>query len=280
MFAALLLALVGCNDYEISAQVDPPDLVDTAVPVVPTPPPIAADAPIAVCSVSPNPITPPFEQATFDGSASYDPAGLAIVDYNWVLSEKPQGSSVDMPGGNAIRSGFMPDQAGLYVGRLVVTNEAGVASEACEAELEAIPAQDLWVEMFWTVGGDDMDLHLLAPGGAPRTGNDCYYANCKGANGLPWGQAGPIDNPRLDIDDIPGTGPENINIDQPDASGGGFTVMVHDYPGSTMQGPNDVTVNVYLNGQLTWTDTRTISGENSDNYFAQIDWNAGTVTGL
>jgi hypothetical protein len=287
MVVALLLSLVGCQDYSLNAAkpLDSDDsdvLIDTG-DVVPTPPPPPpADAPIADCQVSPNPVAPPFEVATFDGSGSYDPGGLDIVDYNWTLSERPQGSAATMPPGGAVRSGFLADNAGLYVGRLVVTNAAGVQSEACEAELEAIPLQNLWVEMYWDQAGDDMDLHLLAPGGTPRTDDDCYFVNCNESQGdvLDWGvQGDPIDNPRLDLDDIPGVGPENINIDNPDASGGGFTVMVHDYPGGPTS-PTNVTVNVYLNGQLVWSDTRQISGNDDDVYFAQIDWNAGTVTGL
>ncbi len=287
MFVALLLSLVGCQDYSLNSaetlDTDSDIFIDTG-DVIPTPVPVPnAAAPIAVCEVSPNPVAPPFEAATFDGSGSYDPEGLDIVDWNWTLSEKPQGSSATMPPGNAVRSGFTPDNAGLYVGRLVVTNSAGVQSEACEAELEAIPAQNLWVEMYWDQAGDDMDLHLLAPGGAPRSDDDCYYVNCNESQGdvLDWGvQGNAIDNPRLDLDDISGTGPENINIDNPDASGGGFTVMVHDYSSGGPTSPTNVTVNVYLNGQLAYTDTRAISGEDDDVYFAQIDWNAGTVTGL
>jgi hypothetical protein len=282
MHRTLFLVLVACNDYSLVEREDDTDTdvapIDTDNPPPPTPPG-PTDAPVAECSVAPNPVTPPFEAATFDGSGSYDPNGLQITAYNWELSEKPAGSAATMPAGGATRGNFVPDLAGMYVGRLTVVNEAGVTSAACEAELEAIPAQNLWVEMYWDQAGDDMDLHLLAPGGAPRSPLDCYYGNCIGGGALDWGVIGvESDDPRLDLDDVPGMGPENINIDQP-AGGGGYTVMVHDFGTGDPQSTN-VTVNVYLNGALVWTDTRLILGDNTETNFAQIDWTTGTVTTL
>lgn len=272
--------LVSCTEYEVhpKADVEEPAIVDSDEPIDTEAPVPDPGAPVAVCDVYPNPVTPPFEKATWDGKDSYDPDGLEIVEYNWSLTQSPSGSSVAMPGGNNPKRGeFQPDLAGDYIGQLVVVNSAGVASDPCEITLESIPAQDLWVEMFWTQSGDDMDLHLLRQGGALETNGDCYYLNC--ANGSPeWGSAGPADNPRLDLDDIDFVGPENINITEPVNEK--YTVVVHDYPGSTFQGGNNVTVRIVLNGNEVWTDTRTISGENSYTYFAEIDWTTGTVTTL
>ena len=303
----LLAGLCGCIDYDLAPskepnlenedtgipcppqipdcyeESDPPDSppdsppIETGDPVEESPP---DQAPVAVCTVSPNPVTPPFDSATWDGVASYDPGGGRITTYRWSLVSAPSGSAVTMPTGNSpTRTNFRPDLAGDYVGQLIVVNDAGLASDPCQTTLTAVPAQDLWVEMFWTHSGDDMDLHLLAPSGQLESTTDCYYANCTGG-GLDWGTRGSaVDNPRLDLDDIPGIGPENINIAQP-PSGSVYTVIVHDYPGSTYQQANSVTVNVYLNGSLVWTDTRSISGENTYTYFASIDWSAGTVTTL
>ncbi len=278
--APLLTACVSDQNFHIEQDVPAPIEEDTAPPVEAPP-----DIPVAVCSVSPNPVTPPFEEATWNGAESYDPNDLAITQYKWALIEQPEGSAARLPpsdsGDGAIRGGFIPDLAGDYVGQLIVTNEDGVESEPCEVTLESIPAEDLWVEMYWTNEPDDMDLHLLRPGGTLESNDDCYYANCVNGN-LNWGErSSNMDDPSLDLDDIPGTGPENINIAQPEA--GEFTVVVHDYYGSNgwgadYNGANNVTVNVYLNGAMVWSNTKAISGDDTYTPFCTIDWATGSVT--
>jgi len=241
--------------------------------------------PVAVCSVSPNPVHPPVETATWDGSASYDASGYAITSYTWTLTSQPGGSAAIMPNGGAVIPNFQPDLAGQYVGTLVITNEMGL-SDSCEAILESIPTENLWVEMYWTVEPDDMDLHLInttAWNSALETNDDCYYANCTPSSwwgSVQWGDPGTQDDPNLDLDDIYGTGPENINIQQPQPWT--YTVVVHDYTGSTSDtyGDNEVTVNVYINGLLQWSDTKIISGDGSYTPFCHIDWATFTVTSL
>ena len=287
------LFMLACTEYEVNKKPDtdepydptietgyiPPidsvDTVDTAVED--TAPPLGQ--PIAICSVDPANIDAIYGSADWIGNTSYDTAGYVITDYNWTLYSSPAGNLVDMPAGSANRRSFTPDLAGEYVGQLIVTNEIGQVSEPCYATLNALAGDGLWIEMFWTNSGDDMDLHLVAPYGTLTDYfTDCYYANC--TSGLEWGSAGPSDNPILDLDDIPGTGPENINIDSPYA--GIYTVYVHDYPGSVYNGRNDVTVNIYVGGVLEWTDTSNINSEGLYEPICEINWrgSATTVVGI
>jgi hypothetical protein len=286
LFSIPVFSILACSEYSLEEKKEP-DLGEDAVEDTAEPVPVG-DPPVADCSVAPNPVTPPFTAATWDGSASYDPNELEIVSYEWELIEKPEGSEAifDVTTGVEIPD-FYADLAGDYVGQLTVTNSDGL-SASCEARLEAIPAQNLWVEMFWQHSGDDMDLHLLAPNGILESDTDCYYANCKAGDpndpwysgGLDWGIQGVIeDDPFLDLDDISAAGPENINIESPETAGE-YKVVVHDYPGSVYQDANEVTVNVYLDGILLWTNTKAISGEDSYTEFAIINWGTGTVTGL
>jgi hypothetical protein len=273
----------GVEDEEVAGEIDDDPLVlDTADP---DPEEEAEyDAPIAVCEVTPDKVRPITEGATWLGRDSYDPNDLAIT-YEWSLVYKPDGSSAEMPGGSLTvsdRADFTTDLAGEYIGRLVVTNNEGVRSDPCEVTLDAEPAEALWVEMFWAEGGDDMDLHLLAPGGTLETDTDCYYGNCTDSDwggGLDWGITGDsIDDPILDLDDISETGPENINIEIP--QDGEYRVVVHDFPGSVYEENNAVTINIYLDGVLEWTDTRDINEEDSYTDFALVNTRTAEVTPL
>ena len=260
-------------------------------------PPALGKAPIAACEVTADNQTGQAIQilhacpsgncptAVWDGSGSSDPMNLPLT-FSWTLSP-PTGSASSMSSNSSMTPSALLDVAGTYSGTLIVTNSNGQASAPCTATVEAIPNENFRVELSWQNSGDDMDLHLLRaqPAGAPRTDGDCYYANCQtggwGGTTPDWGVAGVADDdPALDLDDIPGVGPENINIPQPAGSpyDGWYEVFVHDYPGSVFQAANDVTVNIYLNGILQQpTYTFAMSGEDDDYYVAKIEWPSGNI---
>jgi hypothetical protein len=244
---------------------------DAPTPLVSAPLTGASGRPVAVCRTDPPQVAANADESSLIGSESYDPEGGTIVSWTWSMLARPPGSGAVLPGTSGpIISGFAPDLAGLYEFSLVVQNDAGLSSEPCITAVEAVPSQDLWVELSWEHSGDDMDLHLLAPGGSLVTEKDCYYANCVGG-GLDWGRAGEgTDNPRLDLDDIPGTGPENINIAAP--ADGEYTVYVHDYPGSRYTPENTYYIRIYLGGRLAWEGEKVLLGEDTYDPVAVIRW--------
>jgi hypothetical protein len=262
MRALLLLPLIGlalsaCKPDPPGLTIEPPPAdppVDTVDTVIVQP---VGENPIAVCEVNKNPVQPPFETARFDGSASYDPNDLEIIGYEWALTLAPDGNGAALSANIGPTTSLTPQLAGTYVVELNVINELGV-------------------EMFWSHANEDMDLHVLKPGGVARGGTDCYFANCR--NGLDWGTQGEdADDPVLDLDDIPGVGPENINVSDPEP--GEFTVFVHDYPSTGVRPePTDVTVNIYLGGEQVFSETRRITGENSDEYYARVNPTTGIVS--
>lgn len=252
-------------DGEVQHDTD----ADTGVPLA---------APVAVCSVNPTEVEAIHDSAEWIGDASYDTDGGSIVSWTWTLISSPSGATAVMPPGGSNRSGFTPDIAGDYTARLVVTDDSGLSSDPCDVTLTATAGEGLWVETYWTHMSDDMDLHLLKSSSSIESNGDCYYANCVG-RGLDWGVRGDrADNPSLDLDDIPGTGPENINIASPASDN--YTVIVRDYPGSVYNGNNDVTVNIYVGGALMWTDTRNINSEGCYESFATVTIPGGSISPL
>ncbi len=249
----------------------------------PTEPPVEGDKqPIAICSASAEETSPISGSVDFFGHESHDPNGYPIVHYRWSIVEKPEGSDASLGAGIADRYGFKPDLAGSYTVQLVVENDRCIQSDPCRLTVDAVPSENLWVEMHWEHPGDDMDLHLVRNNGSYESDDDCYYGNCVSEDGLPsldWGQGDePIDDPSLDLDDIENVGPENINIEEP--ANGLYTVVVHDFPSSVYEGPNKVTVRIHLDGQVVFEDTKEIRGEDKYVPFALIEWPSKLIQGL
>jgi hypothetical protein len=233
--------------------------------------------PQAVCA--PDYDSAPLETEFFDGTGSWDPDGLSLT-YQWVLTPPP-GSAAELSSYSIAGPSIFLDLAGDYEGELTVTN-SNAQSSSCTQTIHAIPNENFRVELYWAQT-DDMDLHLLQPASQGWAiphfpPGDCYYANMN----PDWGVSGVSDdNPSLDLDDIPGTGPENININEPALApyDGWYQVFVHDYTGSTTDttGANAVTVNIYLNGVLEETYNFNITGDGDDYYVAKIHWPSGQI---
>ncbi len=197
---------------------------------------------------------------------------------------------------------FFVDIAGDYLISLKVKDNQGFEAPSSDCpmndvvlSIHAVPNEDLHIQMVWhtpqdndetDLFGTDVDLHLFHPAegfsnnGFPlwsTTPGDCYWANVNPE----WGAAGPTANPSLDIDDTNGAGPENINLDNPEDTvrlGRNYRVGVEYYnaePDFITSMTSDVTVRIYVSGQLAgeWEKTMRFTGEQWE--VADIIWSAG-----
>lgn len=159
--------------------------------------------------------------------------------------------------------------------------------------LHAVPDQDIHVQLVWDTPGDpdqtdadgsDVDLHLLHPRGLRWMAEhyDCHFANAR----PDWGPPGARGDPSLDIDDVNGAGPENINLEEPEdtaALGAPYRVGVHYYRAENRRhggtwGPSVATVRVYLRGALAGEWTRRLEETGALWEVAHITWGAEGAT--
>jgi hypothetical protein len=188
----------------------------------------------------------PLEIITLDGTPSADPGG-EVKRWVWNVIERPSGSvsqvveslfsNADPAGGGPVddeltsTATFFVDLAGRYVIELEVYDNLDQAScapnEVATVIIEAVPEKDLHIQLVWATpedpdetddSGTDVDLHFKHQNADDRWGSaagnwDCYFQNTS----PDWGNIGDfLDNPSLDIDDINGAGPENVNLNQPE----------------------------------------------------------------
>jgi hypothetical protein len=195
----------------------------------------------------------PLDTITLSGAGCTDPDGQPL-QFAWTVERRPPGSTAQLRNANSRDATFFVDLATTpqspYVFKVTATDTWG-EFDSCEITVFAIPRDALHIQLVWNVDITDVDLHLLNPTASANrwgstgwfhTSNDCYYLN----RTPDWGIAGNTqDNPRLDIDDVNGFGPENINIARPIS--GTYTVGVHYFCDDEV-GPSDSTVRIYCNG--------------------------------
>ncbi|MFH2006370.1 MAG: hypothetical protein ABI333_07280 [bacterium] len=212
-----------------------------------------------------------------------------IVSYQWQMLTQPSGSAASPPApANGQTVSFEPDVVGVYLMRLTVTDNDN-NTDSCQFSVFATPGEGLRIELFWNPpespqDNSDVDLHLLHPTGTGwfNQQTDCFYSNCNVSNGhhLYWDAPNYFpDDPRLDLDDVDGFGPENINIDEP-VVGNAYRVGVH-YFNDDGYGPASIHVKIYcgtISINPVWEYGPKIltggSGSSWDNDF----WKVATVT--
>lgn len=204
-----------------------------------------------------------------DGSGSTDPEGHLPLTYAWTLLSRPTGSQEDLTNLTTETTRLFTDVAGPYEVQLQVTNAVGTISAPDRCTIDAIPIDELHVELSWDTPAADLDLHLAREDADIFTvGEDACFCNLSPN----WGGPGAADDPRLDLDDQGGFGPENINIREPAESS--YTVRVHYWE---EHGDDAVTarVRVFTYGVLAWEGTRTML-ENEVWDVGLVNWPAGT----
>jgi len=177
---------------------------------------------------------------------------------------------------------FYAELAGLYVVELRINPDDDIGCIVTDTvNIMVVPGNTIHIQARWNEADCDLDLHLIrhsvegqtdAPGCFTHSDssnvNDCHWTNCNTRNktafpcpprGCPgpsdapdWGDTGSRhDDPTLDIDDIPGTGPEELNLSLP--AMGDYFVALERYSGSSTP---EATVKIWLFGvlQATFSD--------------------------
>ncbi|MCB9649138.1 MAG: choice-of-anchor D domain-containing protein [Deltaproteobacteria bacterium] len=230
----------------------------------------------------------PWSRVTLDGSASYDqddPPDEPLT-YRWRLATVPPGSTTELERARTAQPSFWADLSGVYELELIVIDALGLESEPAVVVVEALPTNAVRIELTWDHPDSDLDLHLIQQGGTfCDCATDVHYRDCGRTPN--WFPQTPGANPRLDVDDTSGFGPENINIDGHGASrfipDGTYTVAVHYYAtnAQTSSWPTQVstaTVRIYIFGLLAAELTREMQ-ETAELWIAgAIHWPDQTVT--
>lgn len=125
---------------------------------------------------------------------------------------------------------YTPQLAGADAGYFVLqTDDATTPNMQLDVSAVGVspPPEEigLAIRLSWDTDETDVDSHFIAPGGSFfHCDLDCHYQNPS----PDWGVQGDwSDDPFLDVDDVDGYGPENVNISAPQP--GVYTFIVHYY---------------------------------------------------
>jgi K319-like protein/ASPM-SPD-2-Hydin domain-containing protein len=175
------------------------------------------------------------DRVVLDGTASADAEHDPLL-YAWTLTPADRSAAaIDDP--HAARVSFVPDTAGTYVARLVVTDSIGLMSAAASVEIWARPLHALRAILDWQVGGD-LDLHLVRSPSALFSADDCDFMNPRPTLS---GATSPDNDPTLISDATHAPGTEEIDLVSPLA--GTYALYVHDFDDAGI-GPAAATVRI------------------------------------
>ena len=199
-----------------------------------------------------------------------------ITKYKWTAKQPAGSYQVFVPGPTFPNPTFTANAAGDYEFCLDVWDEADQksCSPACVTVL-VLPEEAIHVELLWKTPADPDETDTGPAAGANM---DLHFAHekahgkdldCDGKGdpwfAMPWdtfwfnmnpnwGSPNPAvkDDPKLDVDDQDGAGPENLNLDDPEGTVGKpmrYAVGVHYWNDHGFK-QSHATVNIYIMGVL------------------------------
>lgn len=218
------------------------------------------------------------------GNLTVSAININILGFVNDYTASPDNFIVVPAGSQVVTVEFCPSVTGPQIGQLEIVSDDPDENPVTvtifgNGTPPPISETDIHINMEWDSDLTDLDLHLLKPGGMFwDLGSDCHWR----ATSPDWGVPGdPADNPYLDVDDIDGFGPENIN--QVDPQTGDYKVVVHYYGfegGTGDNGPTNVDIDIHLNGSMTPTASFSTTITHHQTWeVAWIHWNATTGTG-
>ncbi len=181
---------------------------------------------------------------------------------------------------------YAPRRAGIDSGFFtVISNSMDTPSVRVNVRGRAEPPPlseiDIHVRLSWDTDGTDVDMHMLdMPGGKMWCNSDVFFSNPD----PDWGVAGDfVDDPFLDVDDVDGYGPENINLEKAQ-DGHSYKVMMQywrDSDGNGFSTDTDATVQLFVRGvQVGSWGPQTLNGTGDTWDVFEIAWPSRTVTTL
>ena len=217
----------------------------------------------------------PFDTVRIDGRcSSAGTPDTTIEAYEWSQSIRPPGSIAVLSSTTADRVELPVNVPGEYCAQLHVYDNTGVRScEPAEVCFDVVPTEDLHMQLVWDHPDADLDLHVTRDDGAPfNHDTDVYFSNREPV-GAPWSDD-PEQNPRLDVDDNGGYGPENTNVVHP-APNAHFTAWVHYWRAQTDGDPRTTaTLRIYVYGEQVIEVARTFESDEQLWEALDIDWPA------
>jgi len=235
----------------------------------------------------------PLDTVTFDGSQSHSAAGKTI-SYRWYFNQAPADSHTSFspesnPGAastlesesTSAQPTLFMDLAGTYRACLEIceegggcTSDTGSTGDAC-LDILSLPREQLHVQLVWDHPETDLDLHYIGGGlygdRTDTSSGDCHFFNLHPDYCTPGDES---DDPSLDIDDVRGYGPENVNHNN--VCNGEYRIWVTYYEDKGM-GSTRAKVRVFVRGVMIAEASQELTSRNCHWLVGKVEWTDGAA---